>query len=371
MAIRQREAVVLALVGVAVLVAVVAFITLDLDNAGGAAESSQFRMDVSGQVGPAGGPVAASDGGLLVTSDDSNVAAALALSQASFPAGTAQQVVLARSDLFADALASAGLQAAVEGPLLLSDSGELSPGVLDELVRLGAERVHLLGDVQALSGRLEQDLQAADFEVRRWAGTSRADTAVRIAQGALPAAEGAVLVRGFEDAEDATRGFADALAAGAWAAAEGWPVLLSDVDQVPTQTLAYLQRADVERVAVVGGESAVSARVMRQLETAGVEVERLAGDSRAATAAEVAQRMMPVGDRGRAVLVDGREPGAWAPGFAAASYARRTGSPLLLVEDGQVPPSTAELLADIAATPLCTPGVSEAVCTEAASLGPS
>lgn len=83
---------------------------------------------------------------------------AIEISRFQFPDG-AEQVYLARADLFADAVAAGSLTG---GPILLTPNDELPEGVADEIRRLSPATVTVLGGSQAVSdGVLIRAAQAA------------------------------------------------------------------------------------------------------------------------------------------------------------------------------------------------------------------
>lgn len=110
------------------------------------------------------------------------VETAVEVSAATFE--TSATVVVARADDPADALAGAPLAASWQAPLLLVPPDGVPQVVTDELDRLGAEEVVLLGGTAALPGALEGQFGTRD--VRRLSGGDRIATAIRIAR-ALPA----------------------------------------------------------------------------------------------------------------------------------------------------------------------------------------
>ena len=105
------------------------------------------------------------------------VETAIATSQDTFPAGgSANTVVLARSDFFADALAGGPLAAFVDGPLLITPgaglSSTLDPEVQSEIQRVlkPGGTVYILGGSLALSPAIDTALQALGFTTQRLAG---------------------------------------------------------------------------------------------------------------------------------------------------------------------------------------------------------
>ncbi|MBO1912482.1 cell wall-binding repeat-containing protein, partial [Microvirga sp. 3-52] len=93
---------------------------------------------------------------------------------------SAETVVLARGDDYADALAGVPYAHKLNAPILLTGSKKVYDSTLDELKRLGTKKVVLLGGESAISKAVETQL-AADFEVERVAGKNRFDTAAKIA----------------------------------------------------------------------------------------------------------------------------------------------------------------------------------------------
>lgn len=256
----------------------------------------------------------------------------------------ADRVLIARDDNFADALASGMLQA--DAPLLLVPSGGPVPDVvMSQVRRLGASAAVLLGGSAAVSDSVEQQLQDAGLAVARRAGTSRIETAVRIAELDGPQATHALLVRAFPSAGGAeSQAFADTLAAGGLAAERGWPILLTASDQLSAATEAHLRSSAITHVTVVGGPAAVSPEVEQAVAGLGLTVDRLAGSTRADTAVVIAESRTGTGlaqaGGGDVVLVEGFSEDAWIGGFAAATWSAVNDAPIVLAAQGTLPPET-------------------------------
>ena len=166
----------------------------------------------------------------------------------------AEAVVLARSDLFPDALAGVPLAAASFGPLLITPPTQLDSRVAAEIQRiLPLDRpVYLLGGTGALSQAVEDQVKALGYTtVTRLAGPDRFATALAIAlqvEQVLGGPPFVVLVA-------TGRNFPDALAAGA-AAGFGGVVVLSNDATLPPPVRDYVvdkQQVDNAFVATVGG----------------------------------------------------------------------------------------------------------------------
>ncbi len=162
------------------------------------------------------------------------LATAIGASQDQFPtSGSAQAVVLARSDTFPDALAGGPLAAKVGGPLLLTPSTGLDASVQAEIVRVAApgSTVYILGGPSAISATVDTKLTSLGFVPKRLAGTSRFGTAVAIAD-AMGDPTTVFEATGLN--------FPDALAGGPAAIKTGGVILLTNGATQSTETAAYL-----------------------------------------------------------------------------------------------------------------------------------
>jgi putative cell wall-binding protein len=231
--------------------------------------------------------------------------------------------LLARADDFPDALAAAALAGVLDAPILLTSRDALAPATAAALDDLGVERVLLLGGEGAIGAAVAEDL-ARTREVERLAGDDRFATAARIAAEAIAAApappDTVVVVRG--------DGFADALAAGAPAFAEGWPILLTRTDALPAPVAAVLDDLRPARAIVLGGRAAVGDGVTAELSRRGIAVERVAGPTRTATATALADRLVASGwPAGEVILARGDDV---ADALAASVLAGSARAPILL-----------------------------------------
>ena len=263
---------------------------------------------------------------------------AIAYSQLTFADGSAERVLIGRDDLFADSLPSGRLQG-TDTPLLLTSPDSLADDVADEIARLGAIAATILGGEAAISPAVAAALADLGLDVARVAGASRIQTAVEAALAGGPA-DTAILARAFPTTEP-TQAFADALAAGAWAARADWPVLLTATDTLSPDTLAHVEDEGIERVVVVGGEAAISDDAVAALPD-DVTVERIAADTRAGTAVAIteARGFASAAEAAAVILVDGSAETGWAGGFAAAATSAALDAPVVLALGDILPPET-------------------------------
>lgn len=312
-------------------------------------------------------PAVADHAGAHFLDAQTPVDAALEWSQFTYADGSAAHAVLGRDDVFADNLASGLMQGVLKAPLLLTAPHRLDPDVTAELKRLGARTVHVLGGEKAMSPAITDELKRQGFVVRRLAGGSRIETAVALAKQHASNPTAAILARAFSDGTDESRGFADSLAAGAWAAEEAYPVLLTPTGELPASVADYLRSSTITRVFIVGGSAAIGPEIEAELAAMGYQVTRISGVSRVETALAIAtERRIPSARQAeRIVVVEGQSPIAWAGGFAAAGYAANRGA-VVLSTDGSLPEATRAFLEGGSAPLVCAPFLTSEICDAAA-----
>ncbi len=185
-------------------------------------------------------------------------------------------VVLARGDNYADALAGVPLAKKHDAPLLLSRTAKLPADTYEEIKRLGAKTVHVLGGTGAISDAVVKQLKSDGITVERISGADRFETAAKIAEK-FGKSESAIVVSGTN--------FPDALSVASYAGSEGTPILLSRTESVPNATKAALVKLGVENSLIIGGTGAISEKAASELPNS----FRISGADRYKTSLEVAK----------------------------------------------------------------------------------
>ena len=205
--------------------------------------------------------------------------------------GTADTVVLARSDDFPDALTGNYLAGINGAPLLLTETANLTEATSVALNTLDAQNVIIVGETAAVSDAVEADLDAQGYNVRRLGGLDRYKTAELIANDAFGTGVGTV--GAYNGLDTAVLGsgedFPDVLAAGPLSFAEKFPITITFPTDLPQETINVYADLGIEQVIVVGGTDAVSQSVRDEVETlTGNPVVVLADQTRAGTAVAIA-----------------------------------------------------------------------------------
>lgn len=262
---------------------------------------------------------------------------AVEISQDTFTSATT--ALIARADLYPDALAGNYLAGAEQGPILLSHTDHVPEETLAELDRLGVTDVTLLGGTAALSDTVESELEAAGLTVNREAGTDRYKTAAEIATsqpaagiGEVDGARTAILATGER--------FPDALTGGPLAYAGSHPILLTPTATLGADAAGALETLGIEHVIILGGTAAVSQAAEDAVEAAGMTTERLAGATRYSTATEIAE--WAIANAGFTnTHVDVATGQNFPDALTGGPHAGENTSPIILANDG----NTAEAVA--------------------------
>lgn len=305
-------------------------------------EPDQPDPDADPPPGPGGVLTGLVDGGRVDGGGLADpIGQAITTSRSLFAAGEAGRVVLATADRFPDALAGAAL-AGVNGPILFTSGlGPLDLRTEAEIARVtaGSGQVLVLGGEQAVSAEAGAQAAAAAGNVPcsaplpetcRFAGPSREETAVLIAESVLgenPAAPPLALVARRDV-------FADAITGGAFAARLGVPIVLTSSDSAHPVTVGFLAGSGITETLVLGGTAAVNDATASQLPGFS---GRVAGGERTATSAMIATGLweaqgLSTGGENGVILVNVRDEGGWQTALSASVASAIFGAPQLGVE---------------------------------------
>ncbi len=193
-------------------------------------------------------------------------------------------VVLANGWDFADALAGGPLAKSLGATILLITGDESDEATFDEIERIGAKDIYILGGTVAVSEDVEERLEG-DHNIIRIAGSNRFETAVKIAEE---------IEKHFaETCGNAffaySHNYPDALAVSGIAAIDGAPILYIGSDGVlDSATAAYVKKCKFKNAYVLGGTGAIDAAAETNIKKAGAKhVDRIAGATRYETCLEI------------------------------------------------------------------------------------
>lgn len=166
---------------------------------------------------------------------------------------------------------------------------------------------------------------------RIW-GVNRIETSVNISKAGWPeTSDTAVLAT--------SSNFPDALSAAPLAKLYNAPILLTEPDKLDESVDEELDRLNVKKVIIVGGQSAVSASVEDYIAQKGISCRRISGKDRYDTSVEVAKDM---GAFTKAVIATGED---FPDALSIAPFAAGEGIPIILTNKSSLPDSVQSFLA--------------------------
>lgn len=281
--------------------------------------------------------IARTDVGRVPASSRDRYETAVGVSAWRFPTSvSASEVLLASGEDWVGALPATPLALARNAPLLLTQRSGLPGSTEKELTRVLAAggQVTIIGDVGQVSDGVAQRVTALGYRVTRIVGGNPSQLSVAVATQLAPPTTAFIV-------NDTT--FADAVSAGAVAAATQSPIILTPSAFLSDDAAAYLSGYGVTSAVIVGGPFAVSTAVEQSLEQLGLSVDRIAGVDRYDTSQLVAGRYM--GTPAAAVLATGQH---FPDSLSGATLAAQLGGALLLTEQGRVPASVSGYLQAVA-----------------------
>jgi putative cell wall-binding protein len=191
-------------------------------------------------------------------------------------------------------------------------------------------------------------LAATQIDFPRLAGPTRYETAAEIALDGYSAGVEKLFVT-------TGQAFPDALAVGAVAASEEFPVILTKPESLPASSGAAIAALQPEEIVIIGGTAAVSAGVEETLAAYG-PVTRIGGVDRYETASMVAENLFK--DPSTVYVAFGY---SYPEAVSAAVAAGSSSGPLILTQDGSLTSFARRYLASLAGVDVVVVGGEAAV----------
>lgn len=231
-------------------------------------------------------------------------------------------VVIASGEGYADALCAAPLAKKYNAPILLTESKVLNSKTKQEIKRLNAKHVIIIGKYGAVSQSAESELKSTVEDVVRLGGDDRYETSVIVAK-AIGTTDKVVITSG--------NGFADALSIAPIAAMENIPILLTRKDALPEIVQNYINenKNNIKNSYVVGGTGVISDAAANQMSNTAV---RLSGKDRFETNLNVMKYFEDSLNLEKVYVAQGDGPigNEFADALSGAVLAAKNSSPIVL-----------------------------------------
>ncbi|NMH67551.1 hypothetical protein HF072_01885 [Bacillus sp. RO3] len=173
-----------------------------------------------------------------------------------------------------------------------------------------------------------------DNKVERISGDDRYQTAIEISEKGWESADTVVIARGDQ--------FPDALAGAPLAYKHDAPILLTEQGYLNDEVQEEIKRLGAKKAIILGGEGAVSKYVQYQLKGLGLKTDRISGDDRFETAANIAAKLD--GNPEKAIVANAYQ---FADALSVASYAAQNGYPIVLSAQDTLSDASEKVLNEI------------------------
>lgn len=250
---------------------------------------------------------------------------------------SADTVVLASGQNIADALVASSYADIEEAPILLTNKNSISDEVLDEIERLKADKVVIVGGQSSISSSVESRLKKEDIKVTRISGRDRFDTSDKLSQEVSRLSKKssqAILVNGYKNI--------DALSVSSLATKEELPILLNGRNALNMSVKNRLKQMNVKKVYIIGGNNSISSDVEKELKKMQISVVRLSGIDRYETSVNIAKYAYK--DFDEAIVASGENP---VDALAASTLTGKKEAPILLTNKNKIPKSIKKIIEDM------------------------
>lgn len=240
-------------------------------------------------------------------------------------------VILVEYDSPLDALLSTTISKRENAPILITSKKALSKDVKDEIQRLGASNIILVGIKNSFSENIEKDLSL--LNISKISGQDPEEVAINIVKEVYGEKKDEIfLALGYGI-------FADALSIGSVSASRDIPLLLVDGKELSPLTIETLRDLNVKKVNIIGGPIAINSSVEDQLSSFGIDFERIYGSNREETAIKISNKYNPSPEN--IILANGYN---YADAVTGGYLAVKKNASILLTRDDHLSTSTLEYL---------------------------
>lgn len=236
---------------------------------------------------------------------------------------SAETVILVNDSAIPDALTATPLAFAKNAPILLTGKDGLNKATAEEIKRLDAKDVIMIGGDAVLSSNVEKDLKALNVKVDRIKGATREETALAIAKrldGIKDVSEIAVV--------NGTNGLADTVSVAAAAAERNMPILLANPKKGLAISEKFIKDENINISYIIGGKTVLPDKLVSKLPGK----QRIEGLDRKDTNAKVIEKFYTGKELDNVYLAkDGMgDSGQLIDALAVGALAAKNGAPVLI-----------------------------------------
>nr|WP_207733834.1 cell wall-binding repeat-containing protein [Clostridium sp. 1001275B_160808_H3] len=222
-----------------------------------------------------------------VKSGINRYATAVELSKSSF--NSAETIVISNGYAIPDGLAATPIASYYKGPLLLVESSSIPSATQNEIKRLGAKNVIIVGGTGVVTPAVENQLRNLGIsKFTRLGGINRYETALQVAKYIdqnLYDVENVVIANGY--------GEADSMSIAPVSGRDKMPIILVEPNSIPSSVNSWLRSEELNNAYLIGGTGVLTDNVLSQVNSMtkqDISNNRLGGANRYETNAKVIER---------------------------------------------------------------------------------
>lgn len=255
---------------------------------------------------------------------------AVELSKSSFT--SAETIVISNGYAIPDGLAATPIASHYKSPLLLVEKSSIPSETQNEIKRLGAKNVIIIGGTSVVDKNVEAQLNNLGISrITRLGGATRYETAIQVARYIdqnLYDIQNVVIANGY--------GEPDALSIAPVSGRDKMPIILVESNSIPTEAYNWMRDASLNNAYIIGGTTAVSNNVLNSvnaLTRQDISGNRLGGSTRYETNAIIIDKFYGSITE-NVYITEGLE---LADALSAGPVSVINNSPVVICEDGLTP----------------------------------
>ncbi|MDU5111130.1 MAG: cell wall-binding repeat-containing protein [Clostridium sp.] len=252
-------------------------------------------------------------------------ATAVELSKSSF--NSAETVVLANGYAIPDGLTATPMASYLKAPLLLTEKGSIPSATQNEIKRLGAKNVIIVGGTGVITSAVEKQLNKLGVtKITRLGGINRYETSLQVAKyidSNLYDVDNVVIANGY--------GEADALSIAPVSGRDNMPIILVESNSIPSNVNSWLKSENLNNAYLIGGTGVLTNNVLNKINSMtkqNISGNRLGGANRYETNAKVIEKFYGK-TTNKVYVTEGLQ---LADALTSGPVAALNGSPIVLAE---------------------------------------
>ena len=256
---------------------------------------------------------------------------------------TSETVLIGNGDAIVDGLTATPLASSRNAPLLLTMKDYVPVETIEEVKRLKAKNIILIGGTSVISDMVEGTFREQGYTVSRIGGKDRYETSLLIAKELDKIIDVNTIYMAYG------RGEPDALSIAAQAGQVQQPIILTDKTHIPLEIYNWLQSEGLLNAYFIGGTSVLSEEIINQIDritSESVDHNRISGLDRHETNARVISKFYQATEL-QTIMIAKSETEKLVDALTAGPLAAKMGVPVLLVSQIGISPAQKECLSSM------------------------